>query len=199
MEVTEELGRFWFALRVKPRFEKVAVRILQSKGLEGFLPLYKVERRWSDRIKELELPLFSRYVFCRFSPPERLRVLSTPGVQFVVGFGATPLPVADTEIAALQTVMQSGVDARPWPYLRIGQLVRVEGGPLAGLEGILLELRNRGRLVVSVTLLQRSVAVEIDRLDVTPVGAPRLPSLPAAVPRSLLESRPAGVRHRPWL
>lgn len=194
--VTEAEGRFWFALRVKPRFEKVAGRILQSKGLEGFVPLYKVERRWSDRIKELELPLFSRYIFCRFSPPERLRVLATPGVQSVVGFGAVPLPVADAEIAALQAVMRSGVAAWPWPYLRIGQPVRVEAGPLAGVEGILLEWRNRGRLVVSVTLLQRSVAVEIDRLDVTPVGALHRPFLPPAVPHSLPGGRPAGVPHR---
>lgn len=173
-----DLNRFWFALRVKPRHEKTAAWALRLKGFEEFLPLYRARSRWSDRIKELELPLFPRYIFCKFTPPERLRVLTTPGVQVVVGNGSTPVPVAAAEIAAIEAIIESGVAAQPWPFLLAGHLVRIVAGPLAGLEGVLLEVKNQFRLLVSVTLLQRSVAVEIDPLSVIPIGAARRPPAP---------------------
>ena len=168
---TGDLNRSWFALCVKPRHEKTTAWALRSKGFEEFLPLHRRLRRWSDRLKELDEPLFSRYVFCRFDPMDRLPVLRTPGVVSIVGFAGNPAPVADGEIAALQAIVKSGLTAQPWPFLQRGQLVRIEAGPLSGLEGILLDWKSRHRLIVSVTLLQRSVAVEIDRLWVRPIGA----------------------------
>ena len=163
----------WFALYVKVRQERATAAILQSCGFETFLPLCKTTRRWSDRIKNLEAPLFSRYLFCRFDKQERHRVLTTHGVNYVVGIGKTPVPVPDAEIGALEAVMKSGIAAQPWPFLQAGQWVRIEAGTLSGLEGILQDFRGSRRLVVSVTLLQRSVGMEIDRLDVTPIAPPR--------------------------
>ncbi len=133
----------WFALQIRSRYEKIAATLLCSKGYELFLPAYKSRRRWSDRIKELEVPLFPGYLFCRFDPLDRLPILVTPGVIQVVGTGKSPVPVDDAEIAALQTAVQSGLPRQPWPFLQIGQRVRVECGPLCGLEGILLDLSFR--------------------------------------------------------
>jgi transcription antitermination factor NusG len=159
----------WFALRVKSRFEKKTALHLEGLGLEPFNPLYRSRRRWSDRIKEVDLPLFPGYVFCRFDPNDRLPVLQTPGVVSIVGFGGRPAPVDEEEIAAIQAIVRSGAPALPWPFLREGQRVRLVRGALRGLQGILLDVKSDCRLVVSVTLLQRSVAVEIDRGDIEPV------------------------------
>ena len=156
-------GGSWYALAVKPRHEKVVAKLLSYKGLEDFLPQYRDRRRWSDRIKLVELPLFSGYLFCRFSLDNRLAVLSTPGVRAIVGFGKTPSPVPDEEIDAVRTMVQSGLPVSPWPFLREGQVVVIEGGPLRGLEGKLARATDAWRVVVNVDLLQRSVAVTMDR------------------------------------
>jgi len=108
-------------------------------------------------------------------------VLTTHGVHYVVGIARVPIPVPDVEIAALEAVMKSGIAAQPWPFLQAGQWVRIEAGTLSGLEGILQDFRGRRRLVISVTLLQRSVGMEIDRLDVTPIAPPRR-LLPTVLP-----------------
>src|SRR5437879_5370408 len=132
-----------------------------ARATISFCP-FTARRRWADRIKEIELPLFPGYLFCRFDQKNRFPIVVTPGVLQVVGVGKIPVPVADVEIAALQTAVQSGLPRQPWPFLQIGQRVRVEYGSLCGLEGILLTFKGRHRLVLSVTLLQRSVAVEVD-------------------------------------
>ena len=173
--------RPWFALRVRPRWEKIAAEILRNKGYDEFVPLHKSRRRWSDRYKELELPLFPGYLFCRLSPDAHAPVLTTPGVLYFVGIGRMPLPIEDREIEAVRAILASGLAAEPWPFLRTGSTVRIDDGPLQGLEGILLQLKPRHRLVVSVTLLQRSVAVEIDRDWVTPLGPTRVPPVPSAM------------------
>ena len=162
----------WYALQVRPRFEKMIATNLLNKGYEGFLPLYRKRSRWSDRIKEIQLPLFSGYLFCRFDVNKRLPILKTPGVIQVVGIGKVPHPVEDSEIKALQSIVISGLQAEPRSYLNIGQKVRVEVGPLAGIEGILTAIKGSNRLIVSVSLLQRSVSVEIDESWVIPVSAP---------------------------
>jgi Transcription antiterminator len=159
----------WFAIRVKSNFESVAASGLRGRGLEEFLPQYRVRRRWSDRVRTLDLPLFPGYVFCRFDPQDRLPVLTTPGVLHVVGFANQPAPIDDNEIAAIQNLVKSGLPAEPWPFLRVGQRVRVSSGPLTGTEGIVVQLKQKCRLIVSVSLLQRSVAVEIDRDCITPI------------------------------
>jgi len=159
----------WYALQVRPRFEKAIASTLLNKGYEGFLPLYRHRSRWSDRMKEVQLPLFSGYLFCRLDLNRRLPVLITPGVMHIVGIGKIPHPVDEFEIAALQSIVVSGLQAEPRTYLSIGERVRIELGPLAGTEGILTSLKGSSRLVVSVNLLQRSVSVEIDESWVVPV------------------------------
>ena len=172
----------WFALQIRSRYEKIAATLLRGKGYELFLPLYKSRRCWSDRIKELELPLFPGYLFCRFDPLDRLPILVTPGVIQVVGIGRNPAPVDDAEITNIQTAVQSGLPRQPWPFLQVGQRVKVKRGPLQGLEGILLDFKGRQRLVLSVTLLQRSVAIEVDGAWVDPLPL----SLPATPLRACL-------------
>lgn len=120
-------------------------------------------RRWSDRMKEVEVPLFPGYLFCRMDPHNRLPVLMTPGVIQIVGVGKAPIPVGEEEIAAIQRVGKSGLSTMPWPYVQVGHVARIEDGPLRGMSGIVIKIKSGLKLVLSVNLLQRSVAVEIDR------------------------------------
>ena len=153
----------WFALTAKPRHEKAVATNLRSKGLESFVPVSRTRRRWTDRLQPVDLPLFPGYVFCRFTYAGRLPVLNTPGVRSVVGFCDTPTPVPDEEISRIQAIQVSGYPMQPWPYLQAGQRARIERGSLAGLEGVLIREKDLLRVVVSVELLQRAVAVEIGR------------------------------------
>jgi transcription termination/antitermination protein NusG len=178
--VTHQSQHRWYALWVKSNREKLIAAALQQKGYEQFLPLYRTERSWSDRLKDLELPLFSEYVFCRLDPLHRLPVLTIPGAISFVGIGNNPTPIEDSEITALQTIVRAGVPVVPWPFLQVGERVRIERGPLREIEGVVTELKNGLRLVVSVGLLQRSVAVEIDRDSITPVPRPMKPAQASA-------------------
>ena len=166
----------WFALQVRTRHENGVATYLQGKGYEWFLPLYKRRKRWSDRIKETEAPLFPGYLFCRFNPQDRLPILTTPGVTQIVGYNRIPVPVDETEINAIRRLVSSGVPNQPCAFFRVGSTVRIETGALRGLEGILLELKGKRRLVLSISLLQRSVAVEIDSEAVSPVDSTQLAS-----------------------
>jgi transcription antitermination factor NusG len=166
---TENTTCRWYALRVRSRFENSVVTHLQGRGYESFLPLYKSRRRWSDRFKEIELPLFAGYVFCQLNPLDRLPVLTVPGVVHVVGIGRNPVPIDETEISAIQAAVKSGLPRQPWPFLEIGQRVTIEHGPLRGVEGVLLGFRGNQRLVLSVRLLQRSVAVQVDEAWAHPI------------------------------
>ena len=163
----------WYALHVRERFEKIVSTNLTGKGYEVFLPTYSSRRRWSDRIKVIEMPLFSGYVFCRFYFGERLPILTVPGVQHVVSFGQTVTPVDPTELNALRSAVDSGLPCEPWPYLEVGHRVRVENGPLTGLEGFVLDITKPCKLVISLNLLSRSVAVELDRVSVKPIPSPK--------------------------
>lgn len=165
----------WFALHVKPRHERAVEQQLLARLLEVYSPYYSVRRRWSDRVKEVECPLFPRYVFCRFSFDERLRVISIPSVASIVGFGGSPCPIADRDIEMVKNVVASGLPVMPWPSLRIGERVRVCHGPLCGLEGILAREKAAYRVVVTVELLQRAVAVEVERDLIEPVSTPKRP------------------------
>lgn len=160
--VSQNTNCHWYAIRVRSQHEDLVARHLRVRGLESLLPLYKQQHRWSDRFKEIELPLFPGYVFCHFNPFNRLPVLTVPGVVHVVGTGKTPVPIDEEEIAAIQAAVKSGFSTQPWPFVEIGQRVRIEYGPLCGIEGILLGFRGHHRIVISITLLQRSVAVEIN-------------------------------------
>lgn len=150
--------------------------ILRDRGYDVLLPMYRARRQWSDRIREVDLPLFPCYVFCRFDPLRLVPILATPGVIRPVSFGSRIVPVDEAEVGAIQAILGSRMTCEPWPYFRIGQRVRIEHGCLSGLEGFICSVKGRFRLVVNVTLLQRSCAVEIDQawLSPAPAGAPRL-------------------------
>jgi len=159
----------WYALVVKPNHEKAVFEHLSVSAYEAVLPLYRSRRRWSDRVKEVTLPLFPGYVFCRFSYRSRVRVLRIPSVRSVVAAGSEPAPIPDWEIEAIQAVIRSGLPVKPWPFLKVGQRVVVTAGPLRGVEGILVEFRKTWQVIVSVELLQRSVATEVDLDSVSPL------------------------------
>jgi transcription antitermination factor NusG len=164
-------AKAWFALRVKTRAEAVPAGILGGKGYECWLPRYTVRSRWSDRVKQLEKPVFPGYLFARFDPQDRLPVLTTPGVMSVVSFGRGPEPVNELELASLRTALNTELPMQPWPFLQAGDRVRICEGALAGLEGVLVSCRTSCRIVLTLSLLQRAVAVEIDRSWVSPVEA----------------------------
>ena len=159
----------WLALQVRARHEKLTSAVLRLKGYESFLPLYRAERRWSDRTKRIDLPLFPGYVFCWFDVHLSLPILTTPGVIQIVG-GRTPIPIDNAEIAAIQKIVKSGLTVEPWSFVQSGKTVSIVAGPFQGIEGVLLSSNNTQRLVVSITLLQRAVAVEIDSRCVVAVA-----------------------------
>src|SRR5579862_2492673 len=158
----------WYALSVSYQHERQTEKALQSKGLETLVPVYRSRRRWSDRVKDVEMPLFAGYVLCQFDLTERIRVLDTPGVCKIVGFGGAVTALEDCEVAGIQRLVALKVPLAPWPYLKAGDRVRVEHGPMRGLEGTLLRTKDTMHLVISVELLQRSLAVQVDRDAVVP-------------------------------
>ena len=165
----------WYGLRVKSRHEQVAATVLGGKGYEPFLPLYRVRRRWTDRVKDTELPLFPGYLFCRLDVADRLPVLMSTGVVGIVGLGRIPEPIEESEIAAIRAVMRSGLPSMPWPFVHPGDSVRVEFGPLRGVQGVVESFNDHQRLVISITLLQRSISVELDPAWVTAERPKRKP------------------------
>ncbi|HWQ57016.1 MAG TPA: transcription termination/antitermination NusG family protein [Bryobacteraceae bacterium] len=162
--ISAQVRQPWFALYVKPRHEKHVSCVLRGKGYEEFVPLYS--RR--TRSRSCDLPLFPGYVFCRFPPHNRLPILSVPGVFYIVAAGGQPAPLEDEEIEALRKLVCSGLPRGPWPYIAEGEKVVLQDGPLRGVSGHVLRLKNAGRLIVSVSVLQRSVAIEIDNSWVAP-------------------------------
>lgn len=162
-------GRHWFAFRVKPQHEKAVLHALRMRGMEPYLPLYRTKRRWSDRVKEVELPLFGGYLFCRMEMSERALVLSVPGVRAVVGFGSVPAVIPDAQIQVVRQIETAGLALMPWPFLEAGQRVQIQGGPLHGMEGTLAESPESWKVVVNVELLHRGVGVEVERDQVVPL------------------------------
>jgi transcription antitermination factor NusG len=157
----------WFALVVKPRFDKAVAQALESKGYETLVPVYKKFHQYGKRSKHFELPLFPGYVCCRFHVGARLPIVTTPGVIRVLGIGNVPMPLSNREIESLQTAIKSQLPVQPCPFINTGQRVRINGGVLAGVEGIVLGTKAGVRLVLSITLLQRSVVLEIGRDQVS--------------------------------
>jgi transcription antitermination factor NusG len=159
----------WYALYVRSRHEKVVESGLRGKGYPAFSPFYRTKRRRADRLVEIDVPLFPGYVFCHFDSDKRLPILTTPGLVGVVGPGNRPEPVKDHEIASIRTIALSGRPVQPWPFLKSGQRVRLQAGPLMGAEGIFLRVKNEYHLVVSITLLQRAVSVVVEKDAVAPL------------------------------
>jgi transcription antitermination factor NusG len=156
----------WHALHTKHQHEKYVTDMLAEKGFEVFCPTYAEIHRWKDRKKEVTIPLFSGYLFFAGGLDRRVDLLSTPGVCAIVSFGNTPAVVPEEEINAIRLAAASSQRVEPHPFLKEGQRVRVKSGPLAGVEGILQRWKDSFRLVLSVELLGRSVAVEVEQCDI---------------------------------
>jgi transcription antitermination factor NusG len=161
--------RRWYAAYTCANHEKRVAEQLCVRQVEHFLPLYSSVRRWKDRRVMLELPLFPGYVFVRMALRDRLHVQTVPGVARIVGFDGMPAVLPNEEIEALRTSLGGPVRVEPHPYLTAGRRVRVKSGPLTGMEGVLLRLKGSMRLVISIELIQRSVAVDADVADVEAV------------------------------
>jgi transcription antitermination factor NusG len=158
----------WYAAYTCANHEKRVAAELGARDVVHFLPLYGSMRRWKDRRMTLYLPLFPGYVFVRLALCNRLRVVQIPSVVRLVGFGGLPTALPDTEIEILRSGLSQSLRAEPHPFLTVGRRVRITGGPFAGLEGVLKQKRNSLRAVVSLSLIQRSVAVDVDVADVAP-------------------------------
>jgi transcription antitermination factor NusG len=152
----------WFAAQVWSGREQLAADHLLSRGYEVFLPRYREYRRWSDRVKTTERALFPGYLFVHMGRDVLGKVLTAPGVVRIVGDGQRPLAIHTAEIDAVKRIVESGLNAEPWPFARVGDHVRIAVGPLRDTEGVVIRVKNSHRLVVSISLLQRSVAVELD-------------------------------------
>ena len=168
-------GGHWYALYTRHQHEKTVAEILMAKGFEVFLPLYSVSHQWKDRVKKLSLPLFPSYVFLRSSLDHRAQIMSTSGVHAFVGVEGRAARIPDEEIEAVRRTVDSLLHVEPHPFLRWGDWVRIKSGPLEGIEGILVRRTNQFRLVLSVEMLEQSVAVEVDPHIVEPVSRRAVP------------------------
>jgi len=177
----------WYVIVARPRSEKAVAQALANKGVEVYLPVYRGRYRSAGRFQDVDLPLFPQYVFCRIGAWSRAYVLSTPGVFRFVVFGNTLAPVSDSELEGVRRAITSGADLQPWPFLKAGDPVEIAEGPFRGLTGRLITTKGDCRLILDISLLQRSVALTIDRCccvrasAMTPVSVfatPGVPSLP---------------------
>jgi transcription antitermination factor NusG len=159
----------WYAVYTNPRHERCVAQQIEQRSIVCFLPLYRTTRRWKDRRKELELALFPGYVFVHLVLEDRLRVLQLPGVVRLVSFQGRPAALPEAEIEALRRRLAAGGRVEPHPYLCAGRRVRVTAGPMQGLEGIIMRRKDRCRVVFSLDLIMRSMAVEVDESDLEPL------------------------------
>ncbi len=160
----------WYAVTTYPRHEKVVAEQLQSREIESFLPLATTPSRWKDRTVLIDRPIFPGYVFTRIDLRDRQHVLSIPSVVKMLSFNGAAAPIEDAEIGAVRLCLQCGTDPKPHPFLQAGEKVRVKSGALSGLEGLVTRHKNQYRIVVSIALINQSVAVEIDADMLEPIG-----------------------------
>jgi transcription antitermination factor NusG len=160
----------WYVAQTQARHEKRVAEQLENRGIDHFLPLYERVSRWKDRRVRLHLPLFDGYVFVRLVQWERLRALEIPSIVRLVGFGGLPAALPDAEIESLRDGIARKMAYEPHPYLTIGRRVRVVHGALEGSEGILIRRKNHLRVVISINLIRRSVALEVDSTDIEALG-----------------------------
>jgi transcription antitermination factor NusG len=159
----------WYAVYTRANHERRVADQFVERGVEHFLPQYESLRKWKDRKVRLQMPLFPGYVFVQLALQNRLRVLEVPGVAYLVGFGGRPVAVPEGEFAKVRQFLKQGLRAEPHPYLNAGRRVRVRSGPLEGMEGIVLRRKNGCRLVISLELIQRAMAVDVNSTDVEAV------------------------------
>jgi transcription antitermination factor NusG len=155
----------WYVAYTSANHEKRVAQQLLQRTVENFLPLYDTVRRWKDRRVQLRMPLFPGYVFVRLALHDRLRVLEVPGVVRLVGFNGLPVALPDEEMEILRAGLSQHLRAEPHPFLTLGRRVRIKSGSLQGLEGILLRRKSNLRVVISVGLIHRSIAVDVDSID----------------------------------
>jgi transcription antitermination factor NusG len=160
----------WYAAYTAPRHEKRVALELDTQQIRSFLPLYNIVRRWKDRRKRIDLPLFPGYVFVHMALRDRLQVLQLPGVVQLVSFQGKPASLPDAEIEAMRAALAGSACVTPHPFLAVGRRVRVRSGSIAGLEGILVRRKQKFRVVLSIELIQRSMAIEVDESDIEPVA-----------------------------
>lgn len=163
----------WHALHIRHQSEKMVAELLGNRGFETFLPLYPAVHQWKDRTKHLMLPLFPCYAFVRGGLDRRLQIITTPGVHGIVGTAGRAGVIPESEIAAVRRAVENTLRVEPHPFLQCGDWVRIKSGPLVGLEGILVSKQNRLRLVLSVEMLGRSVAVEVESSVAERIGNPK--------------------------
>jgi transcriptional antiterminator NusG len=159
----------WYAIQTRSRHEKVVRDQLDAKSITHLLPLWRKRSIWKDRVKFVDVPLFSGYIFGYFALQDRITVLETVGVARLVGINGKAVPIPDEQIAAVRTLMEHRLPCSPYPYLVEGMRVRIKSGLLAGAEGILIAKKQRHRLVISVDLIQQAVAVDVDSAEVEPL------------------------------
>ena len=160
----------WYAAYTCAQHEKRVAEQFTERALESFLPLFESVRRWKDRRVKLQMPLFPGYVFVRLALRDRLRALATPSVVRLVGFNGHPVALPDKEMEALRACTEARLAAEPHAYLTVGRRVRIKTGPLAEMEGVLIRKKNMYRVVLSLDLIARSAAVEVDAADVERVS-----------------------------
>jgi len=165
----EQVVPQWYAVYTCARHEKSVAQQFTQKQVESYLPLYDALHRWKDRRAHVQLPLFPGYVFVRIALQDRLKVLEVPSVVRLVGINGRPTPLPENEMTSLRNGLANDLRAEPHPYLKIGRRVRVHRGPLIGREGILVRKKDKLRLVLSIDLIMRSVAVEVDAADIEPL------------------------------
>jgi transcription termination/antitermination protein NusG len=158
----------WYALKVRTGSESMIVTLLKSRGFAPYCPTQKVRRQYSDRIKIVDAPVLPGYIFCRFDVQKKLPVISTPGVDYIVGFADGPTPIPEQQLVDLRRVIEAG--ASPVRFLTRGQKVRVTKGPLQGVEGVLIRDQGGDQLVVSIGLLQQGAALRVHECAVCPVA-----------------------------
>ncbi len=168
----------WYALFTRHQHEKSVALALSNKGHEVYLPLYRSVRRWQDRSKQLALPLFPCYAFIREGMDRQLQILTTPGVLQIVGSGGRPGIISQAQLDSVRQIVESGLTVEAHAYLHCGDRVRIKSGPLMGLEGILARKKDAVRVVVSLEMLGRSAAVEVDLLNVEGIGPFPVQKLP---------------------
>jgi len=159
----------WYAVQTRPRHEKRVAERLRARSVETFLPVHRCRHKWNNGVlADLELPLFPGYLFARAPISERIRLLQLPGIVGFAASSAHPTAVPDVDIEALRTITSSS-RVEPHPFLNVGDRARIVAGPLAGLEGILLRRKQALRIILSVQIIMRSIAIEVSEFDVEPV------------------------------
>ena len=166
---SSRLDNCWLAIQVRPGWELRTAKALHTSGYEEFVPMYEQKREWSHRIRIVNVPLFTGYVFFRFQAQNVRPVVLIPGVIRFVGMGNSPTPIDPSEIESLKIAYSAKAHWEPYYFLELGATVEVQNGPLLGLKGHLVRFKNKSRLIININLIRKSVFVEINEHDVRPI------------------------------